>query len=154
MLSFSFSAAYCRSSSLQDAYYLRRFPLMTALFPHSSYYDRSVRGKINLTFSTNLPMEWAASRRAAAHVLPCVSCTKLALAHTFTFARVHPEWSSSCFTHILPRWDLHHLSSEHVYVFRGGICVICKMQVRLFFPVGSVWSTGSRSCFLGGICTI
>ena len=36
------------------------------------------------------------------YVLPCVSCTgiKLALAHTFTFARVHPACSSSCFTHV------------------------------------------------------
>ena len=66
-------------------------------------------------------------------VFPCVSCIKLALAHTFMFARVHPSWFSSCFTHIC----------------QGGIWIISLLHTHLFMFSGvrSVWSARSRFFF-------
>ena len=52
------------------------------------------------------------------YALPCVTCIKLALAHTFTFARVHLAWSSSCFT----------------YVCQGGIFITYLLNACLRFP--------------------
>ena len=83
------------------------------------------------------------------YVLPCVSCTgiKLALAHTFTFARVHPACSSSCFTHVcqggiwmtvfcthsngFPGWALYQLRDLDYFLFSGVICTICGIWIML-----------------------
>ena len=75
------------------------------------------------------------------YVFPCGSCIKLALAHTFNFARKHPAWSSSCFTHVcqggtwtiyllhtnwcFPGWDLYDLRDWYYFLFSGVICMIC-----------------------------
>ena len=76
------------------------------------------------------------------YVFPCVSCTglKLALAHTFTFAR--------CILHDLglvhtrsPRLDLNYLSFAHTFMFSG---------------VGDVYDLRDVDCvlFSGVICMI
>ena len=76
------------------------------------------------------------------YVYPCVSCDsiKIVIVLAFRFARVHPAWSSSCFTNVcqggiwsyllhaylcFPGWDLYDLRYLDYLLFSGVICMIC-----------------------------
>ena len=61
--------------------------------------------------------------------VPLCKLYKLALAHTFTFSRVHPAWFSPCFTHVCQGLVWVIFFFRHKYMFSG---------------VGSVWSARSR----------
>ena len=103
-----------------------------------------------------------------AHV--CVPLRKLyylALAHTFTFAPLHPAIISSCFTHGCQGGD--YLSFAHTFMFSGVgslwparsrfISVFrCNLHdlrdLDRVFWVGPVRSSSYAHVFFGGICMI
>ena len=87
VLTFLFSAAYSRASSLQDAYYLRSSPLSICHNTSPPYILLRPTGTWVRLISSSRQIY----RRGELHheelphmyVLPCVSCIKLAFAHTF-----------------------------------------------------------------------
>ena len=61
---------------------------------------------------------------------------KLALAHTFTFARVHPAWSSSCSHTFAKVGSELSIICTHIYV--SGVRSV--WSARLFYVFLGVWS--------------